>query len=236
MRNPCWLIRLQGERFDTEELPRWFPSGDVFAFEEDGAVYLSGAFFEKHNQAVEVLRAARETLGELSAVIKLVTPNHRTPDVDTTVLRSTVDGVRVKHHIFEVEPGHFRMKGGAALTLPGSQADELTQAQRLHRAAKSSPHLMEALRLWSDPESSWPRLYRALEELETELGSRVDQAGLCHAKERERFTRTANTAEVAGQDARHGSGRFKAPPSPMSLAEAREFIRSVIDGGLRLRA
>lgn len=72
-----------------------------------------------------------------------------------------------------------------------------------------------------------------LEEIEQHLAKRVDPAGLCPANQRERFTRTANTAEVSGSDARHATGKFVAPDNPMNLPEATEFVRQILLGVLR---
>jgi hypothetical protein len=72
-----------------------------------------------------------------------------------------------------------------------------------------------------------------MEEIEQPLGKHVDAAGLCAANERERFTRTANTAEVSGPDARHATGKFAVPNNPMSLPEATEFVRQMLLSVLR---
>jgi hypothetical protein len=109
----------------------------------------------------------------------------------------------------------------------------ITQAQELLERTSGSPHLEIALSLWADQMRSWPRLYRIIEEIEQHLGKHVDAAGLCTASQRERFTRTANTAEVSGPDARHATGKFAAPSNPMSLPEATEFVRQMLLSVLR---
>jgi hypothetical protein len=76
-------------------------------------------------------------------------------------------------------------------------------------------------------------LHRIIEEVEEHLGKNVDVGGLWSTNNRKRFTRTANTAEVSGPDARHASGKFDAPDDPMSLSEATEFVRQIILSVLR---
>ena len=56
----------------------------------------------------------------------------------------------------------------------------------------------------------------------------VKSAGLCTERERKDFTSTANNAEAAGLDARHGSGKFAFPSNPMSLAQATNFVRELL--------
>ena len=94
--------------------------------------------------------------------------------------------------------------------------------------AEGRAHLGMALTLWSEPERSWTRLYSILEEVEMDLGMEVDKAGLCETSERRIFRRSANSAEVAGLDARHATGKFEAPHNPMSISDGTEFIRTIL--------
>ncbi|MDP9458250.1 MAG: hypothetical protein M3Q60_21300 [Actinomycetota bacterium] len=43
-----------------------------------------------------------------------------------------------------------------------------------------------------------------------------------------RFTGTAQSREELGDEARHASEKYKPPTNPMSLNEARAFVKSVI--------
>ena len=55
-----WLIEVLGERMDLEELPRYFPDGDVYAIEENGKFYLLGSALESLADA-EAIRAEAAT-------------------------------------------------------------------------------------------------------------------------------------------------------------------------------
>ena len=64
-----------------------------------------------------------------------------------------------------------------------------------------------------------------------------DAAGGSHAvvnngwavePERSRFTGTAQSRAQLSDEARHASEKYKAPKNPMTLEEARELVRSVI--------
>lgn len=89
---------------------------------------------------------------------------------------------------------------------------------------------------WADPVRTWPRLYRFVEELEEHLGGHVDKFKFCSYTKRGRFRLSANSAEVAGKDARHGTGIKPAPAKPMSLDEAVTFVRKLIEDTLRYEA
>lgn len=39
-----WLVKLEGNPSELQQCPTWFPKGEeVYAFEEDSSVYLSGS-------------------------------------------------------------------------------------------------------------------------------------------------------------------------------------------------
>lgn len=218
---------------DLEEFPRWFPDGDVFAIEENETFFLLGSAFEVLPNAEAVLSEAVRALDQFTAVISLLWPSLRKPAA-SHVFRETDEG---KRNAFVFLSGSIsgRSKVHAVAVSVGApqQPPQRTQAQELLRRASGSPHLEVALSLWADPMRSWPRLYRVLEEIEQHLGKRVDAAGLCPANQRERFTRTANTAEVSGSDARHATGKFVAPGNPMNLTEATKFVGQLVLSVLR---
>ena len=225
-----WLTEICGDAFDTEEARYWFSSGDVFAFVEGATTFLSGQAFEACAEAADVAELANRTLDEIYAVIGLLQPGVQRPTVGK-ICRELDDGTRTGNVIM-AGVGQFRMKlrvmhGDVMPPLPP------TQAQEFLVAARGDRHLQVAIFLLAVPNSSWPHLYRSLEELEHHLLGTVHSHGLCSANQRERFTRSANAAEVAGVDARHRIGKFEPPSNPMSFTEARGFVVGLLHNALR---
>jgi hypothetical protein len=202
-----WLVQLSGDHMDLVEFPRWFPDGEVFAIEENGDFFLVGSGFEILSDAKAVRAEAVRILERLTGVISLLWPPLRNPEV-SHVIRESDDGRR-DITVFAVGCS-VRVKAGAAVAFSvgaPQQPPQRTQAQELLGRATGSTHLEQALSLWADPTRSWPRLYRVLEKIEWHLGKPVDAAGLCSDNQRDRFTQTANSAEAAGSDARHATGK-----------------------------
>jgi len=221
-----WLARLSGERADLEEFPRWFPDGDVYAMEGKAEFFLTGPAFEAISNAEAVLAEAKRRLDEFAAVISLLWPALRKPIVDTIIRED--GGTR---HISLFLSASLSSRAKVTAVISGGVAQQgprRTQAQELLEHATGRPHLREALSVWGDPMRSWPRLYRILEEIELDLGNRVDQAGLCSAHERATFRRSAEVPEAAGLDARHASRRFEPPRDPMTFQEATAFIGQIL--------
>jgi hypothetical protein len=220
-----WLVQLSGDRLDLE---------DLYAIEENEQFFLVGPALEALSDAESVLQAASNALDRYSAIVSLLWRNLRKPLI-SHVWRETNTGQR-HASVFVKGTLSARSRARAAgLSMVGGQvlAPQETQAQQMLRMSNGKPHLENALSLWGDPLRSWPRLYRILEELEAQLGKHVDESGWCPANERARFTRTANTAESAGMDARHAAGRCEPPQDPMSLHEAEEYIAGLMIRALR---
>jgi hypothetical protein len=227
-----WLVELEGESFDLDEYPYWFPAGEIFAVADGENVFLAGGAFEMFQEAGQVRERALQAVDEFSAVIALLLPSLQRPKVGT-VFREADDGSRTGH-VFLSGSVRARSKARATLSVTGTpQADPgPTQAQMLLEGSRSNPHLQTAILIWADENRTWPRLYRILEELERFLREPASKAGLSSGHERDRFTRSANAPEVAGKDARHAAGKYEPPGNPMSLDEATSFIRSLLEASL----
>lgn len=223
-----WMVKLVGERFDVEEFPRLFHAGDVHAIDEpDGSVFLVGEALEKFTDARDVHAAADAALSKMFGVASLLVRNLRRPALSDSPQRERADGSRdITVLLSGVEA---RIKGGSVgLTIgSGPARSEPTDGERLMSMATQYPALDGALELWGNGIPTWPRLYRILEEVERYLGAPVNRTGFCADALRSRFTQTANTS-ASGLDSRHASGRFESPANPMTIDDAKSFIRSVL--------
>lgn len=218
-----WLIALEGDSTDLEEFPYWFPSGGVYAVAEGRSVFLTGPSFLPLCKPEDVRDLAAQVLDEFSAVISLLWPSLQAPRLGT-VFSEAEDGSRHGTQFGMVGTAISRTKLRG--TFSGTSGP--TQAQGLLAASRGASHLSTALLLWADPVRTWPRLYRLLEELKEHLGQPVSKAGLCSANELARFTQSANSADIAGKDARHASGMFEPPSRPMNLEQATSFARDML--------
>jgi hypothetical protein len=217
---------------DLEELPKWFPSGEVYAVEENGNVLLVGAGLNSLSDADAVLKKAQKALNEFSAVISLLWPSFRKPQIGQVFWEDPTGNRRA--YIFLAGIAARRFKASGRLTDAGTaRTPSTTQAQHLLAAARKSKHLREALKVWADPVRTWGRLYRVMEEVKKHSRKPVNKAGLCTAAELKRFTTTANTAEAAGLDARHASGSYRYPKNPMTLQQGTSFVSRLLESALR---
>ena len=224
-----WLAKLDADAEDLDDFTRWFPRGEVFAEANADGVFLVGSGLDVHEDVGQVKAVAEQALDEFFGVISLLSKATKRPRLGG-IFHEDDEGVR-REHIFLTSSIFVRLRGHVRGGGTGP-----TQAQLLLAGSKTNASLGNALQLWSDPNRTWPRLYRILEEIETYVGVRVHKAHMCTAAQRERFTRSANVAEVAGKDARHAAGKFEPPAVPMTVREATSFISSLLQAALRKAA
>lgn len=228
-----WLVQLEGEPFDTSEFAFWFPTGDICAVSEGDHTYLTGPVLDGLEHSTTVHETAAIQLEALYAVIHVLDPGVHRPGLGT-VWREDDDGQRHGYAFMSgVASGRSKVRASISAVGEDPNLSRDTQAQEMLKASRSDRRLTVALSLLAIPNASWPHLYRTLEEIESFLGRKVSAAGICSDNERERFTRSANSAEVAGNHARHRFGKFVPPENPMSLNEAGSFMRLLVQTALR---
>jgi hypothetical protein len=235
-----WLVQVEGERFDLEEFPRWFPDGDIFFTEENGAFFLTGQGLEQLEDPEGVRAEAMRALEQHFSIVSLVSSIAQRPRV-SHVVRVDDDGKRHKFSFLDAMTLTARGRVGT-LTVSGDKqpdAQRPTEPQQLLAAAKANPRLQTAVLAWAAPGRSWTHLQRIVREIELHLGQHVDTAKLCKPSQRDRFFFTANNAELSGINSRHATGELRGRPHPgrrrrarrqggMDLGEATSFVHGLL--------
>ncbi|MBG6080262.1 hypothetical protein [Rubrivivax gelatinosus] len=225
-----WEIEITGDASDLVDLTHWLPSGPVHLISRNATVLLTGERFEFECDHRMVYDLATRVCADLTAAGRVM---HilENPLVPTVVHQMQSDGSRISRGfvLSDLRAG-FRVKRA----VPDGAGQNALQA--IMTELNGSPHLQAAIEASSGRPITWPRLYRALEEVEAYLEDSVSNVGLCSVSDRDRLKHSANSAEVAGVDARHHIGHSKPPRKPMSLHEASELVRTLIEGAAQLMA
>ncbi len=179
--------------------------------------------------AAQVHAEAERILDEMSGALCVFLGHYVRPKIGTVYLQHP-DGHRTGHHILKANGPVILPKARAIL----EDSSGLTVPQQFLQATTKSPHLQTASLIWTDQVRTWPRLYRVMEEVQQHLGMPPYKAGLCSKTEFKTFEHTANSAEVAGLDARHALGKFEPPAAPMTLPQAEAFVGQVLEKAFRL--
>ena len=97
------------------------------------------------------------------------------------------------------------------------------------RAAAQDAEAQKALRFLA-PQADWYSIYKAYEVVLRDVGGKqaVTSLGWAKKKEQDLFTRTANSYDALGIEARHGVQREEPPDTPMAYDEACSFVVSLV--------
>jgi hypothetical protein len=235
---PEWSIRLTGHAFDLEELSDHFHSPERnVTKDEDGHYYLRSTDFDSMADDQAVHERALELVELMNQAAKFHAGDGYRPVELDAVTRIDEDGKRV-HHIMlagqmegrsrmSAKPTVIREGGSVATPQPPSEVVSMAAlAERDDRVA-------DALRFFA--RDSWVNLYKAWEIVGDAAGGEhtLIRNGWATKKTKDRFTQTAQSRKALGDEARHASAKVPVPQNPMSLEEARAFVKSVIEAWAR---
>lgn len=224
-----WETRITGDDADLRMLAQAFTGRGVTIVERGSEFFLGGTEFASLTHAGTVRDRAREILASVSGASKLRLGSSKPIEVDHVV---HLDGGR-RHLTNFPEPAVLTLRA-LPVTLAVTRADGTVErhlpanpvVEDLLKAMQSDA-VKKVLRLWNAPQLLWTDLYRIFEVIQ-------DGGGPIKANKREveRFTRTANSVDAAGDLARHGKEDTQPPPKPMTLQEGRAFIERLISDWL----
>lgn len=229
-----WEIHITGPPDILQELAQAFRDDPSVAAQGEGWI-LRSRTFDGLSDATAVREQAERIVDSLSAISRLLLQSERPLKV-LSVAEVRADGSR-KAVSIQLESEGLRAMTGR-LTPSIIQADgtvtvtsaSAAAAPKWLAKAEGKPGLAHALRLRNVQKLMWTDLYRLYEVLRAEVGgdTTIVQAGWTSRSQLDRFTRSADSVTVAGDDARHGVERQQPPAKPMTLTQARSFIDALL--------
>lgn len=237
---PNWLVKLEGEKFDLEDLPSLLRSPEHTVIEENGSYYLKSSDFDSLSSADEVRECAIEIIEILNGAVKLHIHNFRGVSEDGVTLIEE-DGSR-HQYIYVRSAGTVRSKVSANLTVTTSNGTQqaaplLTNVESWLSLAKGDKAVADALHFFR--ENTWGSLYKIYEIIKDDVGGKkevITTNGWATKKGLDRFTQTAQSRKALGDSARHAAKKYKPPPQPMTIQEAELLIRGVLRSWFRSKA
>jgi len=228
---PNWLVRLRGEKFDLEDLPSLLRSPEHTVIEEDGSYYLKSSDFDSFSSADDVRKCAIKIIDWLNGAMKLRSPNFRSVFEDGVTFINE-DGKR-HHYVYLKGTIAARTKVSAELTTSNGTlqvAPQPSDVESWLSLAKRDKAVADAFHFFGF-RRDWFNLYKVYEIIRDDVGGEVKlkEKNWVPNKYLKNFTRTAQSREAIGDDARHASEK-PAPPekNPMTRKEAESLIRKLL--------
>ena len=209
-----WLVRLKGTDHDLAELPSVFNFPESTITRLDNHFYLKSTELNAIKTASEVRKASKLIIQVLNGAAKLHFEFYSQVEVDNSI--KGIDDNGQMHS--------FGFGGGTGRRINSTYEDP-TRVRKWLSKAICEKNSSDMLRFFS--EQSWFSLYKIHELLKEEVGD-VTERGWATKQEKKRFTQTAQSQESLGDAARHATKKFKPHSNPMSLTEARAFIKGLL--------
>ena len=238
-----WLVRLEGDEWSLEDLPKWFGQLDHKVRLEDGKYYLASAAFEHCTTSPAVWEVTDQIIERINGAVRAFEPLFRPVQVGTELVEVHDDGTRKVHRRLRPAGGEVRMKGrevnidGEPPPPQPSKPEKLVAHWEANEAEGHESDLGRALRFWLLPQQTWVPLYNVYEVIKHDMsGGTGDPKALLPllpnhpdlGDQLKRFRDTANNPEHAGIHARHGKPQPKSRPERMTLAEAQSLIHQLL--------
>lgn len=230
---PEWSVRLKGHEFDLEELSNHFHSPERnVTKDEDGHYYLRSTDLDSMTDDQAVRERALELVELMNRAMKFRVGEGYQP-VELDVVTETDEVGNRRQYVALTGSLEARSRVSANLTViregdSPNVPSPPSEVESMFALAERDARVADALRYFE--RGDWVNLYKAWEIVR-------DAAGGEHAlienrwstkKTKNRFTQTAQSREALGDEARHASERYEAPENPMTLDEARAFVKSVM--------
>ncbi|MBE0415062.1 MAG: hypothetical protein IBX36_00770 [Dehalococcoidia bacterium] len=226
-----WLVRLKGEKFDLEDLPRLLHSPELAVSEENGFYYLQSSEFESLTSSDEVRKRGIDLIDKLNGAAKLYRGNFQ--DVSEDGITHVEDDGRCHRYVYleGTVTGRGKLRANATVISPDGTEKKVDQPTNLETwigiANKYKP-VADALHFFR--QHSWVNLYKVYEIIRDDVGGEnaiIAQHRVSKGKLK-RFKQTAQSRAALGDYARHASKKYKPPAQLMSLSEAKSMIKDIL--------
>jgi len=226
-----WMGGLRGTPDNLREFHTLFSegnAGDVKVIKDGESFFLAGDCFSACTSPGNAISIACSKLELMAGVFRLIVG-----DADISIYKA------VHIDINGVKSNHISVAGGVRVGcgIRVFSSSRLLSPHVYVKTADGAIGLDMALRLWSEPSRTWPRLYRIAEEIQKAFskdGKKTDMSKVfrdnnlcncsegsdCRCEDQTRiFKHCANEPSIAGADARHGAG------SSMPMQELPDSLR-----------
>lgn len=209
-----WRIQLSGDKFDLDELPRWFTSEELKVKEENGKYYLKSSELNLLTEASKVKEQAEKFLKFINGAGKIKDSKFKPVSIGR-IEKAEANGRSMQYLFPESINGRSKVSGDLSVIKAGSSEEEQTTIRISYveswvTLTSKDKNVAKVLSFFCK-ELNWQNLYKIWEVIEEEQGSKVFEKGWASEKKISDFTQTANSYLAIGDEARHGYEKIPIP-------------------------
>ena len=233
-----WEVELLGDERDLEHLAAHFNDANWHIYKDatSGQIYMRLQPYAVDVTADAVKSAARESVQELSGILKLIRQSRRPlnagplaqlqPDGSRCQILHAADAIEITAQL-GVPTVFITDENGNLLQQPPAPPATL----KLANLMKNNSALAKAVRLNAASDTdTWGGLYKIMEVVKVAVGgeSILCKKGWTSQRQLKRFTVSANHPAISGDASRHGAMQGTPPSNPMLLMEAQSYIQMML--------
>jgi hypothetical protein len=225
------LAQLQGSDYDLQDLEKILSSHDPMVVSEDGKFYLRSSAWDQLQEAAQVYSQAKRFVESLDSAAFIFFRD--TAPLTIGHIMMVDDEGNKQRFVFGKASFHARarLRASGSAIRPTGQPTETEQEHAIIktlRASEQHQEVADALRFFR--KGDWSSLYKAFEIVEDHPPNNqgiTTYSGLTKPST-DRFTRTAQSRDAIGDEARHAKRKYTPPRKPMSINEAKALIGDLI--------
>jgi hypothetical protein len=222
-----WLARLEGDEHALDLLTEYLEGTNYRVIKEESRYYLRIGDHPDNTEPTVLHETASRSIELLNGAAKLYFGQFRGV-TSHVVVRVLEDGVKEGFGFLTLPERSF------TLTLPPIPDATL---ETWMSAGTQDDSVARALTLYGGLDHNWKNLYMVFEVVEEDTGGEQEliKTGWT-SRDIKTFKRTANSFRAIGREARHAKSKYKPPSLPMSLKEAQELIREILQKWLKSKS
>lgn len=236
-----WQTQLEGDIRDLEYSAKIFEAGPRRVLRDrQGAGYLyESDAFSTCTTSEEVEGIAKDELSVLSGILKLERGASDNLRYGAVFGQNQNGGRDIFLRIQSVQAsGEI---GAVTVTVNDASGNEVSRpvpplrSVVLLQLAITNPAIAKVMRLLSAADVvDWVGLYRIHEVIELDVGGedRLKKQEWISANNLKRFKHSANSVQVGGDQSRHGKEPNDPPKNPMTVIEAKAYVKDVVQAWL----
>lgn len=232
-----WKVNLSGDSYLLQCLSsNIIQTGELKIFEDDGHFYLTNKEFENLTSVDEVRNLAKEIIEMINGISFLLFGKKGTIFSNSISKQNDVGGYNqfvfpetVILNLTVNQPSNSSTNEDGSL----SYSSPLSLTQNLLLSAKTNSKKATIFRLLSSGNIDWVSLYRLYEVIYSDIGDQI--FSWTNKNTIKNFKHTCNSISAIGDDCRHGLEKENPPKNPMSLIEAQNLIKLIINKYLEIK-
>jgi hypothetical protein len=227
-------VRLTGDSNALETLAREHNQESLSVSQESDGYYLTSSDFEPLPNGQEVREHGLELIRIIRGIYRQQHGWCAAIEDDGYIYRVSDEGSRTGYITRSAS-----IRAVATLIVTGTvEPQEQIPApsgpnpsERRYNLARRYPEVADVLTFFDSPGPRAVNLFKVYELIRDDVGDegQIVKNGWASGRKLRRFTNSLNNRQVLGAEARHASMNHDAPKKPMLLAEADDFMRSLLE-------